>query len=107
MMALQALIIGPISIYLADRQLHKMKLPAYTSGNRVYDQLPLDEKATVDKIFTRYYIVTDVIILGLAGFFAGLFFGIYFIGISTEKRGWPGMAAFIILSLVGSGVFSN
>jgi hypothetical protein len=106
MLALQMLIIQPVSIYFANKHLHSLNLRVYSSGNVTYDKLPLDEKSKVDEIVTRYYIATDVIILGLAGLLAGLLFGIYFIGVSFEKKGWPGMAAFIILSLIGSGMFS-
>lgn len=49
-----------------------------------------------------YYIIADVLVLGLAGLLLGLFTGSYFIGFSWRARDWPGMIVFILASLVGS-----
>jgi len=50
------------------------------------------------------YILADVAVLTLAGFFMGAVSGYYFIGISWKARDWPGMIAFIVSSLVGSAL---
>jgi len=51
-------------------------------------------------IATGYYILWDVIVLGIAGFIGGLL-GFWFIGVSLDLKGWPGILAFIGASLFG------
>ncbi len=51
---------------------------------------------------TGYYILADVIVLGVAGGLMGLISGYYFIGFSFKPKDWPGMIVFIISSLIGS-----
>ena len=60
------------------------------------------EKKEVEAIPTGYYILADVLVLGVAGFLLGLITGYYFIGISWRAQEWPGMIAFIVASLIGS-----
>ena len=55
-----------------------------------------------DQIPTGFYILADVIIMGVAGGLLGLISGYYFIGISWKPRDWPGMIVFIGASLLGS-----
>lgn len=102
---LQNLLILPLSAHFADKRLSSLNLPVYSSGDVSYEDLPISERSMVDRVFSRYYITIDVIVLGLIGFLAGLLLGFYFIGISFDKKGWPGMAAFIVLSIIGSGMF--
>jgi hypothetical protein len=51
---------------------------------------------------TGYYILADVIVLGVAGGLMGLISGYYFIGFSFKPKDWPGMIVFIVSSLIGS-----
>ncbi len=64
------------------------------------EELPEDDKRRWEAIATGYYILWDVLVLGIAGFIGGLL-GYFFIGISLEAKGWPGMLAFIGASLLG------
>jgi len=66
--------------------------------------LPPDQIQYWQGVYTRIYILWDVIILGLAGFLAGYIFGIVLIGISFSAKGWPGMLAFIGLSFLGAAM---
>jgi hypothetical protein len=51
---------------------------------------------------TGYYILADVIVLGVAGGLMGLISGYYLIGFSFKPKDWPGMIVFIVSSLIGS-----
>lgn len=66
--------------------------------------VPLTQKSAEDDIPTGYYILADVIVLGVAGLLIGLVTGSYFIGFSWKAKDWPGMIVFIIASLIGSAV---
>ncbi len=55
-----------------------------------------------EQIPTGFYILADVIIMGVAGGLLGLISGYYFIGFSWKPRDWPGMIVFIVASLLGS-----
>jgi hypothetical protein len=63
-------------------------------------------KAELERLNTKYYIITDVIVLGVAGLIGGLL-GCWFVGISFKAKGWPGIIAFVGLSLVGVSVRSS
>ena len=104
MWIIQSILVSPISAYITEKRLMKINLPVFSSGEVIYDDLPAEEKEKVDEVSTTTYIATDVIILGLAGFLAGFLLGFWFIGISWDKTGWPGMAAFIALSILGSNL---
>lgn len=54
----------------------------------------------IKRILVRKYIIMDIIILGIAGFIGGLL-GYFFVGVSFEAKGWPGMVAFILASFIG------
>ena len=54
---------------------------------------------------TKQYILYDVIVLAAAGLIGGLL-GYYFIGVTLESKGWPGMIAFILSSFLGIGMRS-
>ncbi len=68
------------------------------------EHLSPGEKAHWDGVVSRTYILWDVIILGIAGFCGGYFFGMTLIGISLTANGWPGMLAFIGLSFLGASM---
>ena len=90
---------------MANKKLSKLNLPVFASGNENFENLPETEKKKVNEVSTFSYIATDLTVMGLAGFLAGALFGIFFIGVSFDKKGWPGMAAFIVLSLLGSSMY--
>ncbi|MEI8348868.1 MAG: hypothetical protein WCI77_01840 [Candidatus Omnitrophota bacterium] len=62
--------------------------------------LPEEKRKEIERAFVKKYILTDIIVLGLVGLVGGLL-GYFFIGFSFEKRGWPGMLAFILASFLG------
>ena len=66
--------------------------------------VPVTPKSAADDIPTGYYILADVIVLGIAGLLIGLVTGSYFIGFSWKAKDWPGMIVFIIASLIGSAI---
>jgi len=55
-------------------------------------------------VYTKIYILWDVIILGACGFLFGFFTGMWLIGLSFSPMGWPGMIAFIGLSFLGASL---
>lgn len=65
-----------------------------------FEILPETKKRYWEGVATRHYILWDVIVLGTAGLIMGLL-GYYFIGISFQVKGWPGMLAFIGASFLG------
>ena len=64
--------------------------------------VPAAPAKTESVIPTGYYILADVLVLGVAGILLGAITGWYFIGFSLKPRDWPGMIVFIVSSLVGS-----
>jgi len=52
----------------------------------------------------RCYMLVDTLVLGTAGFLFGAILGWYFFGISFEARGWPGMIAFVAMSMLGASL---
>jgi len=65
---------------------------------------PMKPKSAEDEIPTGYYILADVIVLGMAGLLLGGLTGYYFIGFSWRAKDWPGMIVFIIASFLGSAL---
>jgi len=57
-----------------------------------------------EQIPTGFYILADVIVMGVAGGLLGLISGYYFVGFSWKVRDWPGMIVFIVASLIGSAI---
>lgn len=93
--ALNALVVVPLASASVGR-----KLAAEGIDPDTLDSLPATQQDHWKNVFTGHYILWDVLVLGVAGVIMGLF-GYYFIGISFEARGWPGMIAFIVASLLG------
>jgi zinc transporter ZupT len=62
--------------------------------------LPVESQRRWQRVATGYYILWDVLVLGVAGFVGGLL-GFWFLGISLEAKGWPGMLAFVGASFLG------
>jgi hypothetical protein len=98
---LSAALVGPISNLWARRALMS-PAHAYLRGDVLDDAA----KAELAKLNTKCYIITDVIVLGVAGLMGGLL-GYWFIGISFKAKGWPGIIAFVGLSLLGVAVRSG
>ena len=61
------------------------------------------QQEELNSLTTKYYILADVIVLGIAGMIGGLI-GYQFIGISFQAKGWPGILAFMATSLIGSSL---
>ncbi len=58
----------------------------------------------IDLIPADTFIVTHVLVMGVAGLLLGAIFGIYFIGVAWKAKLWPGMIALIVASLIAAGV---
>ena len=65
---------------------------------------PIEPQSAQVGIPTGYYILADVIVLGVAGLLLGGVTGSYFIGFSWRAKDWPGMIVFIIASFIGSAI---
>lgn len=94
---LQLIVVMPISSYLTA---NKLKTPglSYLNGNNLDDVA----KKKLNSIFTDCFIITDVLVLSIAGLLLGTFTGWFFIGFSRRAASWPGMIVFIVTSLIGS-----
>jgi hypothetical protein len=98
---LNALLIVPISSLLLKR-----RLVADGLGHLLSGELTTHDQERLKGLGTKYYIITDLTVLGTAGFIGGLL-GYYFIGVAFAAKGWPGMIAFIAASFVGLGFSTN
>lgn len=98
---LTALFVVPLADYWLKRTLQE---PAYAHLRGT--ELAERDQATSKSLATKYYILADVLVLGVAGFIGGLL-GYWFFGISFETKGWPGMVAFIAASFLGLGLRTN
>jgi len=100
---LSLIFVQPLTGYLIENRLRKE--PGYahlleTDPDEV--TLTEDEEKFINSLATKYYILSDVLVMGVAGFLIGAFSGFFFIGFSFEGKGWPGMIAFITSSIGGS-----
>ena len=114
--ALTYLIVMPISEFLTNRRIAKptdvIYLPQKTG---TIDSKSLEEIITSrtndypfrkERIYNRIFIITDVVVLGIAGFLMGFMIGWYFIGITWKARSIPAMLTFIGLSFAGAYLHS-
>ena len=92
---LSALVVVPLARFWLGRKLEE---PAYARLQG--SELSESDQSTVNRMATQYYIMADVLVLGTAGLIGGLL-GYWFIGLSFEAKGWPGMIAFIGASFLG------
>lgn len=92
---LSAVLVVPLTNYSVSRRMAAEGVTA-----TMLDQLPEDRKIHFKKAAISYYVLWDVVVLGIAGFIGGLL-GFWFIGMSFEAKGWPGMIAFIASSFLG------
>jgi hypothetical protein len=89
---LELLFVTPLAAFFSRRS---ASLPVVIDGAAgVEAPAP---KAGVD---TASYILASALVLGTVGLILGLA-GYWFVGFSTKAKGWPGMIAFILLSLIG------
>lgn len=95
---LTAVLVAPLTNWSVKR---RMALAAV--GEASLDDLPPDEKAHWEGLATRHYILWDVVVLTLAGLVGGLL-GFWFVGVSLNAKGWPGMIAFIATSFLTSAL---
>ena len=90
-----ALLVVPLAERLTFKKLN-------IASNVDIKTLPEEEQKKIEKVFTKKFILLDIVILGIVGLIGGLF-GYFFIGISLDSKGWPGMVAFILMSFLGLG----
>jgi hypothetical protein len=91
---LSALIVMPLAQYLTSRRLKRQGVVISDTEALASDEEPM--------IALDYYIIADVLVLGIAGFIMGAAVGWFFIGISFDVKGWPGLLAFIGASFAGA-----
>jgi hypothetical protein len=96
---LNFLVIGPIIKYLTKRKITLVPVVDAEIAGQV------EPKVETDPFSSKYFIPTSVAVMGIAGFLMGFLIGWYFIGIAWKKNHWPGMIAFIGMSLLGSFLF--
>ena len=85
---LNAALVAPLAARSLTRRLASEGLSVES-----LDDLPEEEKNRWKRVATNCFIQWDLLVLGVAGLIGGLL-GYYFIGISFESKGWPGMLAF-------------
>ncbi len=88
-----AFLVTPLAQKLS---LQTVKIPSGTDTK----SLGAETKKEIARVFTKKYVMLDICILGIMGFIGGLL-GYFFIGVSFEAKGWPGMIAFILASFMG------
>jgi hypothetical protein len=93
---LEALCVAPLAVYLSRRS----RVRATVAAGQGVAALDAGAPATID---TGSYITASVLVLGTAGLLLGLA-GFWFVGFSTRAKSWPGILAFIALSLLGCGL---
>jgi len=94
---LNGVVITPIAEWLTSRKLALANVPENIEG------MAEETREELKKTFTAYYILMDVLVLGIAGLIGGLL-GYYFLGFSLSVRDWPGMIVFIAASFLGVAV---
>ena len=95
---LTALVVQPLANHWLKRRLQE---PAYAHLNSTEE---LDERAKQElaSLATRYFVLADVLVLGIAGFILGLASGAPCIGFAWDRKFWPGMIALIAASFIGA-----
>jgi hypothetical protein len=96
---LSALLVIPIARALTRRKARQLRLSIGAA-----ESATVASESQADEIDTGYYIMADVMVLGIAGLLLGLVFGWFFIGITWHAKSWPGLIAFIVASLVGFAI---
>jgi hypothetical protein len=91
-------LVNPATRYFAKSRL-RSRSPTVTHGKKN----EIDAKS----IPARYFMFSGALIFTLLGFLIGSIFGIYFIGLSWEKKHLPSVATLILSSLGGSFLNSH
>jgi hypothetical protein len=96
---LDAILVRPLTNYLLKQRLNS---PTYAHLNG--DLKTASEEPELKSLITRSYILVDTLVLGIAGFLFGTLLGWFFLGVSFNAKGWPGLIAFILMSIIGSSL---
>jgi len=94
-----ALLVIPITNYLVK---NKLSTPAYAHIGT--DMKAAAELPEFNSLVVRCYMLVDVLVLGIVGFLMGTILGWFFVGISFEAKSWPGLIAFVALSMFGASM---
>lgn len=98
---LTAVIVNPLANFWTQKKLKQESIPVPKNANEI-EILDEGAKKKMQSFFTRNYILADILVLGIAGFLLGIISGNFFLGISFERRSWPGILVFITSSIAGS-----
>ena len=98
---LTAIFVMPLTDWLVRRRL-KEPVYAHLRG----ENLEESAQKELESMATQYFVLADVLVLGIAGVIAGLL-GYWFIGIALKARFWPGMIAFILTSIIVSSMVAH
>ncbi|MCM8802982.1 MAG: hypothetical protein NC827_06720 [Candidatus Omnitrophica bacterium] len=98
---LKIVAVHPLSAFWILRKLKDADLPVLKDPKEI-ENIDEQTKKKINMVASKTYIITDVLVLGTAGFLIGLISGFFFIGFSWEPKGWPGMIMFILSSIFGS-----
>jgi hypothetical protein len=96
--ALTSLIVMPIARLLTNSRARAL------AHSQVDAQGALVTTQVKQEISIGYFILVDVLVLGIAGLIAGLAWGWFFIGIAWKAKSWPGMIAFMAASFIGATI---
>ena len=96
--ALTFLVVRPITNFLVSK---KLTTPEYSY--LLSEELSEENQKKIKELVTHCFILTDIIVLGIAGLIGGLL-GYWFIGIAFGGKHWPGMLTFIVMSFLGLGI---
>ena len=94
-----ALLVIPITNCLVK---NKLSTPAYAHIGA--DMEAAAELPEFNSLVTRSYMFVDALVLGIVGFLMGVILGWFFVGISFEAKGWPGLIAFVTMSMFGASM---
>jgi hypothetical protein len=97
--ALNMILVAPITNVLVKRRLAQPAYAGLAGATEADGEVP-----GLKSLVTQSYILVDTLVLGAAGFLFGAIMGWYFIGVSFKAQGWPGMIAFIVMSMVGASM---
>jgi len=96
---LDAILVRPLTNCLVKQKLNS---PAYAHLNG--DVETISEEPEFKSLVARSYMLVDTLVLGSAGFLFGTLLGWFFLGASFQAKGWPGLIAFILMSVIGSSL---
>lgn len=104
-MSFMGLIIGTGILWLLKAILvYPLAMLLTKACNRQVVSEPQGEETSGMVPNTGIYILTDLLVLGIAGFMLGVTAGWFFVGITWGAKNWPGMIAFIVFSILGSTI---